>query len=232
MSSLLAAAQQDHEKVVALPDRLLKSHTSLVRLIEGLSVARLRTSSLLGSKTGEHPLVLAAKAEEADVLLSLQTELANAIRIAQTEERLALDRTGILKRQLAETHTRLDRLAGLRAEYANRVAAVKSRTSVAEEARRNLSEANAAQTAARTTSQITRVDSPTTGPHPMGPSRSLIVLVGMIGGFALVWASCFGRFGRRSPRPRRPPSNWSIRSQCGPLPERRRPCKLCFNRAA
>ena len=185
LSSLLRAAQHDHDKVVALPDRLLKSHAALVRLIEGLSAARLRTSNLLGSKTDEHPLVLAAKAEEADVLRNLQTELANAIRIAQTEERLAADRATLLKQQLAETHTRLDRLAGLRAEYAHRIAAVKSRTAVAEEARRNMADAYAVQTAARTTSQITRVDSPTTGPSPLGPSRSLIVLIGMIGGLVV-----------------------------------------------
>jgi uncharacterized protein involved in exopolysaccharide biosynthesis len=189
--SLLQAAQQDHHKVAALPDRLLKSHVVLVRLIEGLSAARLRTSNLLGSKTDEHPLVMAAKAEEDDVLKSLQAELDNAIRIAQTEERLAYDRINILQRQLADAQIRLERLAGLRAEYANRVAAAKSSTAVVEEARRNLAEAQASQTAARTTSQITRVDLPTTGGLPLGPSRSLIVLVGLIGGLAVGFGLVF-----------------------------------------
>jgi len=202
--SLLRAAQIDHQKVAALPDRLLKSHAALMRLIEGLSTARLRTSNLLGSKTVEHPLVLAAKAEEEDVLGSLRAELDNAIRIAHTEERLAYDRINILQRQLADAQTRLERLAGLRAEYANRVAAAKSRAALVEEARRNLAESHAAQTAARTSSQITRVDLPTTGGFPLGPSRSLIVLVGLVGGLAVGFGLVF----------------WSARPTFAALPQR------------
>jgi uncharacterized protein involved in exopolysaccharide biosynthesis len=189
--SLLRGAREDDRRIAALPDRLLESHKTLSRLIEGLSTARLRTSNLLGSKSADHPLVLAAKAEEAEVQTELRHELSNATRIAEVEERLGRERVAALQVQLSNVQKRLERLAGLRAEYANRVAEAKSRTTLAEEARRNLAEAHASQAAARSASLIARIDAPNTGTRPIGPSKSATVLLGMscglISGLGLVF---------------------------------------------
>ncbi|MEX0642216.1 MAG: hypothetical protein WD468_05920 [Pirellulales bacterium] len=182
---LLKAAREDDTQLVAVPDRLLKSHATLSRLIEGLSAARLRTSSLLGNKSAQHPQVLAAKAEEAEVLANLRTELASAIPIAAVEARLDADRVARLTRHRSEVEERLNRLAALRADYANLVAQSKSRTVLAEEARRNLAEARASQAAARSASLIARIDAPDTGSRPLGPGRSLMVLFGVAGGFVV-----------------------------------------------
>lgn len=188
---LLRQATQDETRLVALPDRLLKSHATLSRLIEGLSQARLRTSTLLGSKSDAHPLVIAARAEEQEVLADLKRELDNAIRIAEVEEKLQTQRFETLKAQLAGVHARLERLAALRAEYGNRVAEVKSREKLSEEARSNLADARASQAAASSASLINRIDQATTGPRPIGPGKSTIVLAGMLGGLLVGFAIVF-----------------------------------------
>jgi polysaccharide biosynthesis transport protein len=191
LAELLRQAKHDETRLVALPDRLLKSHATLSRLIEGLSQARLRTSTMLGSKSNAHPLVIAAKAEEQEVVADLAREVGNSIRIAIVEEKLQTDRVETLKAQLAGVHTRLERLAGLRAEYGNRVAVVKSREKLAEEARGNLAEARASQAAATSANLINRIDEATTGARPIGPGKSMIVLAGMVGGLLFGFALVF-----------------------------------------
>jgi hypothetical protein len=85
----------------------------------------------------------------------------------------------------------LARLAGLRAEYGNRVAEVKSREKLAEDARRNLADARASQAAASSSSLINRIDIPTTGTRPNGPGKTMIVLSGMGGGLFVGLALVF-----------------------------------------
>lgn len=208
LTQLLREAQGDHSRLVALPDRLLKSHATLSRLIEGLSQSRLRTSTLLGSKSDDHPLVLAAKAEEQEVVSNLQRELANAIRISEVEEKLNQDRYETLRSQLAESQGRLSRLAGLRAEYGNRVAEVKSREKLSEDARRNLSDARASQAAATSSSLINRIDNPTTGTRPNGPGKTVIVLAGMGGGLFVGLALVFFSVPLSNPMGTSAPSQW------------------------
>ncbi len=191
LSELLAQAKHDETRLVALPDRLLKSHATLSRLIEGLSQARLRTSTLLGSKSDAHPLVIAAKAEELEVVANLKRELDNSVRIAAVEENLQTDRVETLRSQLANVHARLERLAALRAEYGNRVAVAKSREKLSEDARRNLADARASHAAAASASLINRIDEATTGPRPTGPGKSTIVLVGMVGGMLVGFGIVF-----------------------------------------
>lgn len=191
LAVLLRQAKVDETRLVALPDRLLKSHATLSRLIDGLSQARLRTSTLLGSKSDAHPLVIASKTEEQEVLADLKRELDSSIRIAEVEENLQTDRVETLRSQLANTHKRLERLAALRAEYGNRVAEVKSREKLSEDARRNLADARASLAAAASASLINRIDQPTTGPRPAGPGKSMIVLAGMVGGMLVGFAILF-----------------------------------------
>jgi uncharacterized protein involved in exopolysaccharide biosynthesis len=191
LAVLLQQAKVDETRLVALPDRLLKSHGTLSRLIEGQSQARLRTSTLLGSKSEAHPMVIAAKTEEREVLADLKRELDNAIRIAEVEEKLQTDRVVTLRSQLANAHARLERLAAMRAEYGNRVAEVKSREKLSEEARGNLADARASRAAAASSNLISRIDEPTTGPRPAGPGKSVIVLAGMVGGMLVGFAIVF-----------------------------------------
>jgi hypothetical protein len=85
---------------------------------------------------------------------------------------------------LAAARQRLEKLAGVRAEYATLVAEVKHHTSMVEAARRELAEARGSKAGAHSSSLISRIDGPDTGVWPMGPSRSIIALAGVFGGLA------------------------------------------------
>ena len=189
--SLLKTGPSDAGRLQALPNRLLESHATLRRLSEGLSTARLNACNLLSKMSEYHPLVRAAEAEKAEILHDLNNELRNAIHIAEVELRLADGRVESLQDQLADVRGRFDRLAGLRARYANLVAQTKNRTDLLETARRTLADARAAQAAARAASRIARIDHPDTGTRPVGPSRAMIVLFGLIGGLFAGWGILF-----------------------------------------
>ena len=118
----------------------------------------------------------------AEILHDLNNELQNAIDIAEVELRLADARVESLEEQLADVRGRFDRLAGMRAQYANLIAQTQNRTDLLETARRTLADARAAQAAARTASRIARIGPPDTGTRPVGPSRAMIVVIGVIGG--------------------------------------------------
>jgi succinoglycan biosynthesis transport protein ExoP len=180
--SLLKAALSDPSRVEALPSRLLESHATLRRLSEGLSAARLNTSTLLGRMSRAHPLVQVAETAQSEVLRDLNDELQNAVQIADVELRLADARVESLQAQLADARARFDRLAGLRTRYATLVAETRNRTELLETARRTLADARASQASARTASLIAQIDLPDTGARPVGPSRSMIVLLGLAGG--------------------------------------------------
>jgi uncharacterized protein involved in exopolysaccharide biosynthesis len=180
--SLLQAASSNPGRLEALPNRLLESHATLRRLSEGLNVARLSTSTLLGKMSEAHPLVQVAKAAQSEVLRNLNDELRNAIQIADVELRLADDRLKSLQKELADVRARFGHLAGLRTRYANLVAETRNRTELLATARRTLSDARASQAAARTASLIAQIDLPDTGNRPVGLSRGMIVLMGLAGG--------------------------------------------------
>lgn len=182
---LLIESQQDANKLLATPNRLLESQPALRRLKDGLVDAQLRTAALLGSMSERHPLVQAALAAEAEVRKHLHDELDAAIRGLEVELRLSADRTTALDAQLQALRARLARLAALRTPYANLVAEVRNRVRLLEEAERNLSEARASLAAAHSASQVTQVEDPHLGTRPVGPSRAAIVLGGGLAGLAV-----------------------------------------------
>jgi len=182
--ALLARSQQAQEGPVALPGALLESQPALRRLKEGLVDAQLRAAELQGRRSADHPLVLAAKEAEAEIGAHLRDELASAGRAIAVDMQLAVDRAAFLESQLAETTERLDRLAGLRADYANLVAETRNRSGLVERAEQKLAEARIAQATSQAASLIGRIDAPDSGVNPIGPSRLLIALAGLVGGLA------------------------------------------------
>ena len=118
--AVLAEAQDDPGRFVAMPNRLLESHPSLRRLKDGLIDAQLHTSSLLGTMSAEHPKVLAAKESEEEIGRTLHRELAIARRGVEVELRVLADRRVLLEDQLAKTNDRLTGLAAVRAALCQR----------------------------------------------------------------------------------------------------------------
>ncbi|MFO0897774.1 MAG: Wzz/FepE/Etk N-terminal domain-containing protein [Pirellulales bacterium] len=182
--ALLQSAQADPEMLLATPSRLIESQPGLKRLKEGLIDAQLRSAALLGSVSKEHPRAQAAVRAEAEVRGNLHSELGTALRGAQAEIRLAQARIAALEDQLGDTKQRLEKLAGLRANYASLAAANTNALQLVEKARRDLTEARSSQIAAHTAGMLSPVDQPETGPRPIGPGKTMIALAGLVGGLA------------------------------------------------
>ena len=179
---LLQAAKDDPGRLVAAPSRLLDSQPALKRLKEGLVDAQLRTARLQGRMSPLHPVVIAAKQGEEEIGRHLHSELAIAIRGLETELQLNTDRIAMLDKQLAQSTQRLGRLAEVRATYANMTGETTHRARLLERAEQNLADARASAAGAKTASLISCIDTPETGTRPVSPSRTVILLAGILGG--------------------------------------------------
>ena len=180
----LQRARHDPGELVNTPSQLLDSQPALKRLKEGLVDAQLRTAVLLGKMTEHHPLVRAAREGEQEIGRQLHDELASAVRSIEAQSRLGKQRIAMLEEQLHGATQRLEQLADLRAEYVNLAAETRNRSELVQRAEQRLAEVRAGQATAITANLIARIDRPDTGPKPVGPSRSLLVLLGMTGGLA------------------------------------------------
>jgi polysaccharide biosynthesis transport protein len=188
---VLKNAENDPGRFVATPNRLLESHPSLRRLKEGLVDAQLRTASLLGNMAADHPRVRAAKEAEEEIGHHLHDELALARRGIEVEVRVIAERRTLLESQLAKTNARLQALATVRATYTNEVTEAKNRATLLERAEQNLAETQAARASAAATSLISRIDTPDAGIRPVGPSRTVIALCGVVAGLLVGFGLVF-----------------------------------------
>jgi polysaccharide biosynthesis transport protein len=191
LHSLLLTAKNDPAHLLALPNRLMVSQPALLKLKEGLVAVQLKASLLLGQMSEKHPQVMAAREEEAEITKRLNDEVAVALRGVEADVRVATERTTWLETQRRELIGRLEKLAGIRPQYSTVLHEVNQRNEAVANARRKLATAQAAEAGAQTASLITFVDSPIAGKDPIGPGRTSIILIGILGGLAVGGAVLF-----------------------------------------
>jgi len=179
---LLRLAQAEPDRLVAMPNSLLESQPGLRRLKDGLIDAQLAASQLLGRMSEAHPQVQAAREAQRQIVRDVHEEIANAIRAVEVDLKVNTDRANLLEQQLAATTARLEKLAALRAPYANQVAETRKRVDLLDRAQERLAEARATLATARSSSLIARIDSPETGVRPVGPGRTMLLAIGLVGG--------------------------------------------------
>ena len=182
---VLQTARQDPDQLIAMPNSLLESQPTLRRLKDGLVDAQLRGARLEGTRTENHPQVRAAKQAVKYIREDLHDELQVAVRGVEVELQLGKQRVVKLEQQYLDVQQRLGKLAGLRADYANRTSAVENSRNVLDQAQKNLGEVSATLVAAHSASLVTPIDQPETGPYPAGPGRSVVVLVGTFAGLVI-----------------------------------------------
>ncbi len=182
---VLQGAQDNPQKLVAMPGSLLKIQPTLQRLKDGLVDAQLQASKLRGTRTIDHPHVKAAQETVDRIRTELHQELAVVIEGLQVDIGMSHNRLEVLNSQTVSLQTRLNRLAELRAEYSSRVASVESSRAILSEVRKQISEVRAKLVAAATAQLVTPIDLPETGPYPVGMGRSMVILLGTFGGMVL-----------------------------------------------
>lgn len=188
---LLDSARVDQGRLLAMPSRLFESQPALKRLKEGLVDAQLKTASLSGGMSSEHPLVRTAEEAEAQISRQLDQELEIACRGVEVDLQLASERAETLAEQLADTRSRLAKLGSLRATYSNLIAEVQHRSGLLATAERELSEARSSQAGAHSSSLIYTIDAPDAGTRPVGPGRLTIALGGLAAGLLIGAAVLF-----------------------------------------
>ena len=182
LQRLLLAAVRDPHQLMAMPSQLLESQPALRRLKDGLVDSQLHTSQILGKMSESHPLARAAIESERKVRDDLRGELGTALQGLDGELRVSQAQIVSLEGQLAEVQGRMGRLAELRARYGNLVADVKQKSQTVDEAARALADARASRSSAKSTSLLTRLDTPSAGNSPVGPGREAIIAGGVLGG--------------------------------------------------
>ncbi len=189
--NLLQQSLVDPKPLWAAPSRLLETQPALRKLKESYVDAQVRTAQLLGSLDPRHPQVQAAKAAEVEIARQVRAEVNEAIGSLTMDLHLSADRCATLEKQLAAARQRLDHLAAIRADYANLVAEVHRRTDTLKAAENQLAEASASQASAHAASLISQIDSPETGPSPIGLGNTSILALGVLGGLLLAAGTLF-----------------------------------------
>jgi len=212
--ALIKDAIKDPSGFLVTPSELVNTQPGLKKLREGYADAQINASQLSGRFTDQHPLLIAAKTSQSSIRDRLIDELHASLTNRQQELKLLVGKQERLKTVLISTESKLGNIAVNRAEYANIISEVKTRTAILESAERELAEATASSDASLSTSLITRLDQPVISDKPIGPGRitisGLSAIAGLIFGLGLVFVlvpsesgKSFGRrlgdlgFGRR-----------------------------------
>ena len=182
---MLRAAQEDPNRLIATPNRLLEALPALRRLKEGLIDAQLRMAKLQGTMSNRHPLVVAAVVAQQEIRTQLHRELGAAIRGLEAEQRLAQQRIDSLSKQLDAVRQRMDRLARLRAQYSNLIAESDRCAESLRAAEQSLAAAMASRSSIQATSLLARMGQPQCSANPVGPGRAVIALAGCVAGLLI-----------------------------------------------
>ncbi|MFO1064363.1 MAG: hypothetical protein U0892_10915 [Pirellulales bacterium] len=188
---MLSAGLNDPEMMLSAPSTIINAHPGLKKLREGLADAQLQVSQLKGRFTGGHPLVINAQTAESEIRNQVSRELRLAVNSVNADIENSTARIDLLNSQKDLLEERLERLARVRANYGNLVNEVRTRTSIVQEAERELAEARADRDAAMSTTLITRIDQPVIGDRPVGPGKTTIVgaatVAGLMFGLGIVF---------------------------------------------
>jgi hypothetical protein len=220
---LIKDAIADPSGFLVTPSELVNTQPGLKKLREGYADAQISASQLSGRFTEQHPIFIAAKTSQLSIREKLVEELQASLTNREQELKLLLGKQDRLRNVLQNTEVKLGSIAENRAEYANLISEVKTRTTILESAERELAEATASSDASLSTSLITRLDEPVISDKPIGPGRTTITalctIAGLVFGLGLVFVivpsesgKSFGRrlgdmgFGRRSDDLATPPN--------------------------
>jgi polysaccharide biosynthesis transport protein len=188
---LLQDAIADPSSLIIAPSNLVTSQPGLKRLREGYAEAQLSASQLSGKFTEVHPLLVAARTTQDSIRGRLVSELEASLGSLNQEIKTSKEKCDHLRALQMETEKKLGNLAENRADYANVVSEVKTRTTILENVERELAEAQATAEAASSTSLISRLDKPVVSEKPIGPGKTTIAggctLAGLLFGIGLVF---------------------------------------------
>ena len=180
--ALLESAENDTDRLLATPNRLLESQPSLRALKNGLIAAQLKTAELQGRMLDTHPQVEAALEAERITRQSLHHEVKTAILGLKNDVEYEKDRIRLLEAQRDENIARLEKLATMRATYENLAKENEHRSELLQKAEEQLARVRANQENTLSINLIEPIGSAEPGARPVGPGRKMILAAGLVGG--------------------------------------------------
>lgn len=199
----LSTLETNPTQVTAVPNDLLKTQPSLQKIKDSYIDAQLERTKLRGDFADGHPFVLAAFSRENEVRGHLEREVRDTIRSIHADMKITAGRIESLQQQHDDVSERMLKLAGVRATYANLQAEVKHHSEILQKAVQDLSDARASQAASFTSSQISRLDEPSTGSEPSGLGAAMVILAGAFSGLMSGVGGIYAKLALRET----PPSN-------------------------
>lgn len=188
---MLVNASGDPNGFLTAPGTILNSHPGLKRMREGLVDAQITGANILGKYTPNHPTAITSLSAQESISRQFVKELRAAVTSVDSDISLANKKIERLESQKKIAEERLSKLAKGRANYANLVSEVKSRSSILESSEKELAEAQAARDSAMSTSLLTRLDAPVVSDKPIGPGKTtlagLCAIAGLIFGLGIVF---------------------------------------------
>ncbi len=189
--TLLQDAIANPSSLVVAPTAIVTSQPGLKRLREGYAEAQLSASQLSGKFTEEHPLLVAARTTQESIRDRLVNELEASLVGLNQEIKTSQQKLDRLRTLRSNTESKLGGLAENRAEYANVISEVKTRSTILETAERELAEAEASGEASSSTSLISRLDQAVVSDGPVGPGKTTITgacaIAGLLFGLGIVF---------------------------------------------
>jgi hypothetical protein len=153
-------------------------------LKEKLTDAQTELSKLRGVMSEAHPKVQAAARTETQIRNQLVEEVKSALRGIEADLAANANQIRSMTEQFNDVQQRLDRLANLRARYANLIGDMRQCTQNLDAIKQKVANAKAVQNASSSTSLLTRFGHPIASDRPVGPSKKIIVLGGAASGLA------------------------------------------------
>lgn len=181
----LKLAVNEPAHLIQTPNELLQLQPALNDLKKGLSEARLELARTQSQYTEIHPKTRNAKQKVEDTMSQIRAELNTALLGLETQQNLNTKRIALLNAQEQDLIDRKKNLARVRAEYDALQSEVNHRSDVLKKAQEQLNEAKSTRLAAEEVNLITRIEEPQVGSAPLGPSKKMIVLGGMLGGLMI-----------------------------------------------
>ena len=182
---LLAEAKFQPEAAFARNNELMQSQPSLKRLADGLNDAKLTYNNLAGTFLSEHPRLKAAEQAIANTKQQIASEISLIESALTTQLELARDQIAFFANEEKNYETRMLSVNEKRVDFQQLTNDLTQRLEAMGKQQTMLSEIQSLANTADRVSLVAIVGEPELATNPIGLSKSLIILLGTIGGFFL-----------------------------------------------
>ena len=183
--ALLAGFRNQPHSATWLSADLLNLHPTLKRLFDGLAEAQIKLTAERGRYTNQHSSVQAAEQALLEVQRHLMHEVGLIEQHLSNQNLMVTQNLERLGRAESEYEAKLAHIGRYRVEYQSLINELAKRTEALAKARNHLLELRSLAAPATELTLLTPVGEAQADTRPQGPSKSMILLISLLGGLAM-----------------------------------------------